>query len=71
MNLFKRIQSLIPTDYSTVLFEIREGDHSRFISFDEWYRERKENVFINKFGHYGSAEQLLRIHSIKSERKIQ
>ncbi len=70
MSLIKRIQTFITTKRPEFLFEIREGSHSRFITFDEWYRERKENVFIEyKVGRIGNSNQLIRIHPVKNERK--
>ena len=70
VSLGKYIQNLISTERPERFFEVRVGNHSRFITVDQWYRERKEKALIEYgIGRIGNSNQWIRIHPVKNERK--
>ena len=57
---FRRLFTLLKPRF---LFEVLHGSQTRFVTFDEWYREHKENVYINyRIGRIRNSDQLIRIH---------
>ena len=70
MNALNKLFSTIFASKKQYFFEINEGNYTRFITFDEWYRDRKENVFIDyNIGRIRDSNLLVRVHPLEMERK--
>jgi len=49
-------------------FEVHNGSQTRFVSFDEWYRDHKEKVYIEYIiGRTGNSNHLIQIHPFQKK----
>jgi hypothetical protein len=59
----QRILRLLKPRKHQLLFEVHHGSQTRFVTFDEWYRDHKQNVLIEyRIGRVGNSNRLIRIH---------
>ena len=68
-KFLKLIRKMLHLQQSEFVFQIKESGQTRYITFDEWYRERKSDVFIQyRVGNYGKHNLLITVHPVKNER---
>jgi hypothetical protein len=59
----QKILKLLKPRKNQFLFEVHHGSQTRFVTFDECYRDHKQNVLIEyRIGRIGNSNQLIRIH---------
>ena len=68
-KFLKFIRKLLRLQQPEFVFQVKESGQTRYITFDEWYRERKNDVFIQyRVGNHGKHNFLIMVHPIKNER---
>ena len=63
MKLHRLIRKIFRARIVRDLIEVRSGNHTHFLTVDEWYRRHKETIHTQyKTGQHDTQNQWLRVH---------